>query len=618
MENYEVLDLIGKGNFGSISKILRKSDDKILVWKELDYGRMSEKEKQNIVSEVNILRDLHHPNIVRYYDRIVDKKNTKIYIIMEYCEGGDIGLLIKRLKKNKELIPEEIIWKIFTQLVLALYECHNHKDGKILHRDIKPSNVFLDAENNIKLGDFGLSRMLSNESYFAYSHVGTPYYMSPEQIEEVKYNEKSDIWSLGCFLYEVATFNPPFEATNQLSLALKIKAGKVEPIPNKYSSELSKVIMWMLNVEQNKRPSVDELMNYPSVMIRIKERKLKEHYLKMKKMEEMIKEKESEIIKREEESKTKEKEIEERELKVSEREKKVEEKEKEIEKKEKEIEMILEREKQREIEREQKEKMLEEKDKLKEMILKKNNQSNNGMQKIYKDNYIPNNNEIDLIELLSRKQPNDYDNTYMQNIPNNLIRHSTKSVNPALTSTPLQKKGKIDYIITHHKSYELGNTIKPTSNLQLKSNSPNLPQSQNPPIYPSQSLNYPASEILPPNTTNMFQYGNYGTQLGVSNNIVHTNDSNIHYYLNNNTIPNSNVPNPTGLPQSYHPQKQTIITSKKKDVSSINNQNTINNYSIPSSSLITTSSSTPSSNNSVKNIIQKSITIKKSLKIPAK
>lgn len=615
MENYEVLDLIGKGNFGSISKILRKSDDKILVWKELDYGRMSEKEKQNIVSEVNILRDLHHPNIVRYYDRIVDKKNTKIYIIMEYCEGGDIGLLIKRLKKNKELIPEEIIWKIFTQLVLALYECHNHKDGKILHRDIKPSNVFLDAENNIKLGDFGLSRMLSNESYFAYSHVGTPYYMSPEQIEEVKYNEKSDIWSLGCFLYEVATFNPPFEATNQLSLALKIKAGKVEPIPNKYSSELSKVIMWMLNVDQNKRPSVDELMNYPSVMIRIKERKLKEHYLKMKKMEEMIKEKESEIIKREEESKTKEKEIEERELKVLEREKKVEEKEKEIEKKEKEIEMILEREKQREIEREQKEKMLEEKDKLQEMILKKNNQSNNGMQKIYKDNYITNNNELDL---LSHKQPNDYDNTYMQNIPNNIIRHSTKSVNPVLTSTPLQSKSKIDYIITHHKSYELGNTIKSTSNLQLKSNSSVLPQNQNPPIYPPQAFNYPTSEILPPNTTNMYQYGNYGTQIGVSNNIVHTNDSNIHYYLNNNTIPNSNVPNPTGLPQSYHPQKQTIITSKKKDVSSINNQNIINNYSIPSSSLITTSSSTPSSNNSVKNIIQKSITIKKSLKIPTK
>ena len=316
MDNYEVLDLIGKGNFGSISKILRKSDNKILVWKELDYGRMTEKEKQNIVSEVNILHELHHPNIVRYYDRIIDKKNTKIYIIMEYCEGGDIGLLIKRLKKTNELIPEEIIWKIFTQLVLALFECHNHKDGKILHRDIKPSNVFLDGENNIKLGDFGLSRMLSNESYFAYSHVGTPYYMSPEQIEEVQYNEKSDIWSLGCFLYEVTTFNPPFEATNQLSLALKIKKGKVEPINGKYSEDLKRIIAWMLNVDQNKRPSVEELVNYPPVMTRIRERKLKEHYLKMKKMEEIIKEKEGEITKREEECTRREKEVEEREKKV--------------------------------------------------------------------------------------------------------------------------------------------------------------------------------------------------------------------------------------------------------------------------------------------------------------
>lgn len=185
------------GNFGSISKIKRKSDNKILVWKELDYGKMTEKEKQHIVAEVNILRELKHPNIVRYYDRIIDKKNTKIYIVMEFCEGGDIGALIKRCKKNSEYIAEDVIWKIFTQIVLALHECHTKKDGKILHRDLKPSNVFLDKDNNVKLGDFGLSRMLSSESTFAYSHVGTPYYMSPEQIDEDKYNEKCDIWSLG-------------------------------------------------------------------------------------------------------------------------------------------------------------------------------------------------------------------------------------------------------------------------------------------------------------------------------------------------------------------------------------------------------------------------------------
>jgi NIMA (never in mitosis gene a)-related kinase len=148
-----------------------------------------------------------------------------------------------------------------------LHECHNRKEGKILHRDLKPSNVFLDSDNNIKLGDFGLSRMLSNESVFAYSHVGTPYYMSPEQIDESNYNEKSDIWSLGCFLYELASLNPPFEATNHLSLAMKIKSGKIARIPTKYSEELMRVINWLMSLDQSMRPTIEDLLNLPSVVI---------------------------------------------------------------------------------------------------------------------------------------------------------------------------------------------------------------------------------------------------------------------------------------------------------------------------------------------------------------
>ena len=107
MENYEIINPIGKGNFGKITKILRKSDKKILVWKELNYSELSDKEKQQIVSEVNILRELKHPNIVKYYDRIIDKKNQKIYIIMEYCEGGDLNELIKRLKNEKKNIYQK-------------------------------------------------------------------------------------------------------------------------------------------------------------------------------------------------------------------------------------------------------------------------------------------------------------------------------------------------------------------------------------------------------------------------------------------------------------------------------------------------------------------------------
>jgi len=84
------------------------------------------------------------------------------------------------LKKEKEYLPEEFVWKILSQIVIALYECHHRKEGKILHRDLKPGNVFLDGNNNVKLGDFGLSRVMGDQSMYAQTHVGTPYYMSPE------------------------------------------------------------------------------------------------------------------------------------------------------------------------------------------------------------------------------------------------------------------------------------------------------------------------------------------------------------------------------------------------------------------------------------------------------
>ena len=154
MEKYEVLETIGIGSLGKIKKIRRKEDNKILVWKEVSYKMMDEKKKQQLVSEVNILKDLKNPNIVRYFDRIIDKSNQKIFIVMEYCEGGDLRKLIKNNCKQKEHFQEEFIWKIFMQLVLAFHEIHKRKQGKILHRDIKPENVFFDNQKNVKIGNF--------------------------------------------------------------------------------------------------------------------------------------------------------------------------------------------------------------------------------------------------------------------------------------------------------------------------------------------------------------------------------------------------------------------------------------------------------------------------------
>jgi len=133
--------------------------------------------------------------------------------------------------------------QIFVQLILALQACHGQRrksgnQGKILHRDLKPANVFLDEHHNVKLGDFGLARVLHHDSSFAKTFVGTPYYMSPEQMSKAHYNEKSDLWSLGCLVYELCALAPPFTAPNQKMLAVKIKEGKFRRVPSKYSDEL--------------------------------------------------------------------------------------------------------------------------------------------------------------------------------------------------------------------------------------------------------------------------------------------------------------------------------------------------------------------------------------------
>ncbi|NP_001407323.1 serine/threonine-protein kinase Nek2 isoform 4 [Mus musculus] len=267
VEDYEVLHSIGTGSYGRCQKIRRKSDGKILVWKELDYGSMTEVEKQMLVSEVNLLRELKHPNIVSYYDRIIDRTNTTLYIVMEYCEGGDLASVISKGTKDRQYLEEEFVLRVMTQLTLALKECHRRSDGghTVLHRDLKPANVFLDSKHNVKLGDFGLARILNHDTSFAKTFVGTPYYMSPEQMSCLSYNEKSDIWSLGCLLYELCALMPPFTAFNQKELAGKIREGRFRRIPYRYSDGLNDLITRMLNLKDYHRPSVEEILESPLI-----------------------------------------------------------------------------------------------------------------------------------------------------------------------------------------------------------------------------------------------------------------------------------------------------------------------------------------------------------------
>lgn len=163
----------------------------------------------------------------------------------------------------------------------------------VLHRDIKPENVFMDGDNSVKLGDFGLSKILSNEAAMAHTYVGTPYYMSPELICDMPYTSKSDIWSLGCVIYELCSLSPPFNAKTHFSLCQKIKDGKFDPIPAVYSQTLQKVIAQCMTVNPERRPDTAKLLNLEQMRSVRKEMDLVNFTKQIKMREEQLRLRES-------------------------------------------------------------------------------------------------------------------------------------------------------------------------------------------------------------------------------------------------------------------------------------------------------------------------------------
>ncbi|KAH8811415.1 kinase-like domain-containing protein [Xylogone sp. PMI_703] len=297
-EKYEVLEKIGHGSFGVIRKVRRKVDGQILCRKEINYLRMSQKEREQLHAEFAILSSLRHPNIVGYYHREHLKTTQDLYLYMEYCGNGDLGRVIKDLQAKKQYAEEGFVWSMFAQLVTALYRCHYGVDPPevgtnvmglgntakpripsggvmILHRDLKPENVFLGEDNSVKLGDFGLSKVMQSHD-FASTYVGTPFYMSPEICAAERYTLKSDIWSLGCIMYELCAREPPFNAKSHFQLVQKIKEGKIAPLPSVYSPELSAVIKDCLKVNPNLRPDTAQLLNLPVVKLMRKEKEVVE------------------------------------------------------------------------------------------------------------------------------------------------------------------------------------------------------------------------------------------------------------------------------------------------------------------------------------------------------
>ncbi|XP_077782635.1 serine/threonine-protein kinase Nek5-like isoform X1 [Podarcis muralis] len=264
MDEYEVIKMIGEGSFGKVFLAKGKDNNQPCVIKEINLTKMPRKEKESSQKEVAVLSKMKHPNIVAFYTAFQEK--NKLYIIMEYCDGGD---LMKRIILQRGvLFDEDKILSWFVQISLGLKHIH---DRKILHRDVKAQNIFLSNNGVIaKLGDFGIARMLSNTMEFARTCVGTPYYLSPEICENKPYNNKTDIWSLGCVLYELCTLKHPFEGKSLPQLVLKICRGYFTPVSMKYSYELRTLVSQLFKTSPRDRPSINSILKKPFLEKQIK------------------------------------------------------------------------------------------------------------------------------------------------------------------------------------------------------------------------------------------------------------------------------------------------------------------------------------------------------------
>ena len=260
---YQIIKKIGEGSYAKIYKVKKDSSDKTYVLKNIPVSEEDYSSMKEILNESSILSTCDNIYVVKYYDSFFYCGTFNI--ITEFCPYGDLFGYIKFYKERGSKIEEKIIWIIFIQLSLGLSYLH-HK--KILHRDIKTKNIFIKNNLTVKIGDFGIAKILNSTSSYAHTFIGTPYYISPELCKDQPYNDKSDVWSLGCVLYELCTLNHPFEGGTQVEIYEKIMTQKFKAISPDYSLELRKMVDLLLEKDEKKRPKMKDILKMKCVIDR--------------------------------------------------------------------------------------------------------------------------------------------------------------------------------------------------------------------------------------------------------------------------------------------------------------------------------------------------------------
>ena len=284
MENFDIVCKLGKGGFSKVYKVKRKIDNQIYALKKVQILNLSEKQKLSSLNEIRVLASIKNKYIINYKEAFIDEKDCSLCLVTEFADDGDLEQKIIYYKQNDIYFEEKDILKIFIQIVKGLKSLH---DMGIMHRDIKSSNIFLFSNGMAKLGDLNICKILSDDN-LGRTQTGTPAYAAPEVWMEKPYGLKSDIWSLGCVLYEMITLKCPFREDNMVKLYNKVLVGEYKDIPNNFSDELKWILKQMINTEINNRFSCYDILNCKFINNIISEEKknLKKKYSSEKRINE--------------------------------------------------------------------------------------------------------------------------------------------------------------------------------------------------------------------------------------------------------------------------------------------------------------------------------------------
>ncbi|NWX12565.1 STK36 kinase, partial [Aegotheles bennettii] len=258
MERYRVLEVIGEGSFGRVYKGRRKRSAQVVALKFIPKVGRSEKELKNLQQEIEVMRGLHHPNIIQMLDSFETDK--EVVVVTDYAEGELFQIL-----EDDGSLPEDQVQTIAAQLVSALYYLHSHR---ILHRDMKPQNILLGKDGVVKLCDFGFARAMSIHTMVLTSIKGTPLYMSPELVEERPYDHTADLWSMGCILYELFVGTPPFYTSSIFQLVSLITKDPIK-WPVAISPAFKSFLQGLLMKDPCQRLSWPELLSHPFIAGRV-------------------------------------------------------------------------------------------------------------------------------------------------------------------------------------------------------------------------------------------------------------------------------------------------------------------------------------------------------------